>query len=135
MRLILSVPLFLYILLAANIIMWSGTEQTSPLNIIILEFTLPSTRAIIITVSDLFILSCFLALYIETFKATRTSNHVLIDHALSLCVFVVALIELMIFPRLGNTTFLVITVAALLDVIMGFTVTLSAARRDISFGG
>ena len=134
MRLILSVPLFLYILLAANIVMWSGTEQTSPLNIIALEFTLPSTRAIIITISDLFILSSFFALYIETFKATRTSNHVLIDHALSLCVFVVCLIELLIFPRLGNTTFLVITVAALLDVIMGFTVTLSAARRDISFG-
>lgn len=134
MRLILSVPLFLYVLLAANVVMWSGTGQSSPLNIIVLEFTLPSTRSIVITLSDVFILSSFLALYIETFKATRTSNHVLIDHALSLCVFVVCLIEFLIFPRLGNTTFLVITVAALFDVIMGFTVTLSAARRDISFG-
>lgn len=135
MRLILSVPLFLYILLAANVVMWSGTEQTSPLNIIVLELPLPSTRDIILTISDVFILSSFLALYIETFKATRTSNHVLVDHALSLLVFVICLIELLIFPRLGNTTFLVITVAALLDVIMGFTVTLSTARRDISFGG
>ena len=135
MRLILSVPLFMYILLAANLIMWSGAEQTSMLNIILLEITLPSLRVLIITVSDLLILVSFLALYIETFKATRTSNHVIIDHALSLCVFIVCLIEFLIFPQLGNTTFLVITVASLLDVVMGFTVTLSTARRDISFGG
>ncbi len=135
MRLILSVPLFLYILLAANVLMWSGTEQTSPLNIILMQLTLPSSRDMVITVSDLFILASFFALYIETFKATRTSNHVLVDHALSMLVFVACLIEFLIFPRLGNTTFLVITVAAFLDVIMGFTVTLSAARRDISFGG
>lgn len=132
---ILSVPLFLYILLAANLIMWSGAEQTSMLNIILMEITLPSTRTLIITTSDLLILISFLALYIETFKATRTSNHVIIDHALSLCVFIICLIEFLILPQLGNTTFLVITVASLLDVIMGFTVTLSTARRDISFGG
>ena len=135
MRLILSVPLFLYILLAANLIMWSGAEQMSMLNVILMEITLPSTRTLIITVSDFLILLSFLALYMETFKATRTSNHVIIDHALSLCVFVVCLIEFLIFPQLGNTTFLVITVASLLDVIMGFTVTLATARRDISFGG
>lgn len=134
MRLILSVPLFLYLLLGANIIMWSGTEQSSALNIIVAELTLPSTRDLIITVSDALILASFLALSIETFKATRTSNHVLVDHALSLLVFIVCLIELMVFPRLGNTTFLVITIASLLDVIMGFTVSLSTARRDISFG-
>ena len=135
MRLILSVPLFLYILLAANLIMLTGANQSSMLNVILLEITLPSTRDLILTVSDLLILSSFLALYVETFKATRTSNHVIIDHALSLCVFIVCLIEFLIFPQLGNTTFLVITVASLLDVVMGFTVTLSTARRDINFGG
>lgn len=134
MRLILSVPLFLYILLAANLIMWPHAEQMSMLNVILLEIVLPSTRALIITVSDLLILVSFLALYVETFKATRTSNHVILDHALSLCVFIVCLIEFLILPQLGNTTFLIITVASLLDVIMGFTVTLSTARRAISFG-
>ncbi|ASJ74628.1 hypothetical protein [Granulosicoccus antarcticus] len=90
MRLILSVPLFLYIVLAANLIMWSGTDESSLLNVILMELTLPSTRTLILTVSDLLILTSFLALYIETFKATRTSNHVIIDHALSLCVFIIS---------------------------------------------
>ena len=135
MRLILSIPLFLYVLIAANIIMLSGPVDQSMINIIIFEFNLPSNRKIIMTVSDAFILASLLFLYIETFKATRTSVISIIDHALSLLVFVVFLIEFLVVPRLGNTTFLIMTTASLLDVVMGFTVTISTAKRDIALGG
>ncbi len=135
MRLILSIPLFLYVLIAANVVMMSGPVDQSLINVILFEFLLPSGRKIILTVSDAFILASIFFLYIETFKATRTSNISIIDHALSLLVFVVFLIEFLVVPRLGNTTFLIATVASLMDVVLGFTVTISTAKRDITFGG
>lgn len=134
MRLILSIPLFLFIAIAANLVMLGGNLQEPVLNVILFEFSLPSARTVVLTVSDALILASVGALYIETFKATRTSVHAIIDHALSLGVFVLCLIEFLILPRLGNTTFLIITVASLMDVVMGFTVTISTAKRDINFG-
>lgn len=88
-----------------------------------------------LTVSDAFILISVFFLYIETFKATRTSVISIVDHALSLLVFVIFLIELLVVPRLGNTTFLIMTAASLMDVVMGFTVTISTAKRDFTMGG
>jgi hypothetical protein len=135
MRLILSIPLFLYVLIAANFVMLSGPIDQSLINVIAFDFLLPSGREIIITISDVFILASIFFLYIETFKATRTSTISIIDHALSLFVFVIFLIEFLVVPRLGNTTFLIATIASLMDVVMGFTVTISTAKRDINFGG
>ena len=40
------------------------------------------------------------------------------------------LVELITVPRLGNGVFLVIVLTTLIDVIAGFTVTISSARRD-----
>jgi hypothetical protein len=132
MRWILSIPLFLYLLIAANFVMIAGPVEESMMNIIITEFMLPSTRHIIITVSDLLIIASLLFLYIETFKATRTSTASIIDHVLSLVVFLIFFVEFLIVPRLGNTTFLIMMVGALMDVVMGFTVTISTARRDFT---
>lgn len=134
MRLIISIPLFLYVLIAANFVMLTGSPDESILNIIVFEFSLPSQRTIVLTVSDSFILASVFFLYVETFKATRTTISSIIDHALSLVVFVIALIEFLVVPRLGNVTFMIITVAALMDVVMGFTVTISTAKRDFSVG-
>jgi len=86
-------------------------------------------------VSDAFILASIFFVDIETFKATRTSTISIVDHALSLLVFVVFLIEFLVVPRLGNTTFLIATVASLMDVVLGFTVTISTAKRDVTFSG
>lgn len=132
MRVILSIPLFFYLLIAANLIMLSGPIDQSMLNVIITEFSLPSQRAVILTVSDTFILCSLFFLYIETFKATRTSVISIIDHAFSLLAFVIFLIEFLVIPRLGNPTFLIMTVASLMDVVIGFTVTISTAKRDFS---
>lgn len=134
MRLIMSIPLFLYILVAANIVMLTGHTEQSMLNVILFEFSLPSQRTVIITISDTFILLSVFFLYIETFKATRTSVISIIDHALSLLVFVVFLIEFLVVPQLGNATFLILTITSLMDVVMGFTVTISTAKRDFTMG-
>lgn len=135
MRWILSIPLFAYMLIAANLVMLTGPADQSMLNIIVHEMMLPSDRQIVLTVSDIFIIATFFILYIEVFKATRVSTGTQIEHALSLVVFIVALWQFLTYPRLGNVTFLIIMLAALMDVIIGFTVTISTAKRDLSLGG
>ncbi len=134
MRLILSIPLFFYLLIGANIVMLTGPIDQSMLNVIIYEFKLPSQRVVILTVSDAFIMASLFFLYIETFKATRTSVISIIDHAFSLLAFVIFLIEFLVIPRLGNPTFLIMMLASLMDVVMGFTVTISTAKRDFTMG-
>ena len=136
MRAILSLPLFLYLMIVANVLMLGRAPgDPSMINAILFELPLPSGREVPITVSDALILTAIVFLYFETFKATRTSVISIIDHSVSLFVFIVFLVEFMVVPQVGNTTFLILTVASLLDVVMGFTVTISTARRDLAVGG
>jgi len=134
MRLVLSIPLFLYLLVAANVLMLTPHASGSWLNVVLGEIMLPSQREMVLTVSDLLIVMGVLSLYIETLKATRTSIVSIVDHGLSLLVFVFFLIELLVVPEVGNTTFLILAVCSLMDVVMGFTVTISTARRDLAVG-
>ena len=134
MRYLLSIPLFLYLFVGANLAMLSGTASGSLLNVVLLDLPLPSGRELLLTISDAFIIAGVLSLYIETLKATRTSIVSIVDHGLSLLVFIGFLIELMLVSEVGNTTFLILGVCSLMDVIMGFTVTISTARRDLAVG-
>ena len=135
MRLFISIPLFVYLLIIANMVMLAGAPGQSMMNIIVADFGLPSGSRTIITVSDLLIIAGIFFLYIETFKATRTSVLSIVDHSLSLLVFVAFLIEYLVVEAVGNSTFLILAITSLMDVIVGFTVTISTAKRDLTFGG
>jgi len=52
-----------------------------------------------------------------------------------LLVFVAFLIEYLVVDAVGNSTFLILAITSLMDVIVGFTVTISTAKRDLTFGG
>lgn len=73
-------------------------------------------------------------LYCEVLKATRTGAGSIADHLLSTLLFVVCLLELVALPAFATGTFLLITLLTLFDLVTGFTVTITAARRDITLG-
>ncbi|MDJ0740221.1 MAG: hypothetical protein QNJ91_10915 [Gammaproteobacteria bacterium] len=92
------------------------------------------------SVHDAFIVAGVLILYFEIFKSTRTGVSSVLDHTLSTLVFVVFLIEFLTVAACGTSTFFILALMALLDVIAGFTVSIVAARRDFGvnnpgFGG
>jgi hypothetical protein len=93
---------------------------------------LPSGASWSFAIGDLLLLLSVIALYFEILKATRTSQASVLDHILSLFSFVACLIGFLLVPSLGTSTFLLIMVMALFDVIAGFTITISTARRDFS---
>ncbi len=133
LKLIFSIPLFAYLLIAFNIIIFSGNaDPLVTLNKVIFDFDVPSDAHIALTVSSVFILTGIVFLYIEILKSTRASVFAIVDHGLSMLVFVIFLIEFIAIPEVGNSTFLTLTVLTLADVIAGFTVSISTARRDIS---
>jgi hypothetical protein len=73
-------------------------------------------------------------LFFEVLKATRTGGATVIDHAFSMMVFVVCLILFLIWDRAATSTFFLLMLMAMIDVIAGFSVTITAARRDHSVG-
>ena len=80
---------------------------------------------------DLLLVVGLLLLCVEVYRATSSSTAAILNHVLSLVVFIIALIDLLVMPRMANMTFFLIVLMTLSDVIAGFTVTISTARRDI----
>ncbi|MFA5951213.1 MAG: hypothetical protein WC807_13110 [Hyphomicrobium sp.] len=87
------------------------------------------------TWGDLILIVTLLMLFIEILKATYTSTASLVDHGLSMLVFIAALIEFIVVPQAATSVFFLLLVALLIDVIAGFTIGIRVAKRDIGFGG
>ena len=93
--------------------------------------TLPSTAAWKFTVHDLFLLVGLFLLYLEILKSTRSGRGQIVEHIVSMLVFVGCLLLFLLVRKTGSTTFLLITAMSAIDVIAGFTVSIVAARRDL----
>lgn len=80
------------------------------------------------------ILLGIILMYWELYKSTLTSGLVVFDHALSTFAFIVYFGLWLGQPWAGNSLFLTLTLMALLDVVAGFTISVTSARRDVSVG-
>ncbi len=125
-----SLPLLIVLWLIYNGLMLAGEAPTA-LSSVLLRITLPSNAAWSITLGDLLVFTGVLLLYVEIFKATSSGTASIIDHSLSMLVFLLFLVEFLIAPQAGNSVFFILTLMALIDVIAGFSVTIVAARRDV----
>jgi hypothetical protein len=86
------------------------------------------------TMGDLLIVIALILLFVEIVKSTRTSNASVIDHLLSTFVFVAFLVEFLLVKGAAHSVFFTLMVIALFDVLAGFSVSLRAASRDVTFG-
>jgi hypothetical protein len=131
-KIFLNIPLFLILLIAYNILEFSpaGPETGSVLHKTLFEFRLMSGATVTIDVSDLLIVIGLHAVYFEILKSVRSSVSTIINHTLSLIVFIVFLVEFLMVRHAGTPSFLILTIMSLLVVIAGFTVSISSARRD-----
>jgi len=81
---------------------------------------------------DLLVVVGLVFLFFEILKATRTGTSSLVDHALSMGLFIFCLIEFLLVPLAATSTYFLLTVIALIDVVAGYSVTITSARRDMS---
>lgn len=132
MFVIRSIPLLAFLWAAYTLLTgFSDGGITSTL----FSFTLPSGADWQITTGDLLIFLGVIFLYIEIFKATRTTAGSIVDHTLSMVVFIGMLLQFILSPAAGTSVFAALCLMALVDVVAGFTVTIISARRDFGFGG
>jgi hypothetical protein len=85
------------------------------------------------TWGDLILFVTIVILFIEIVKATYTSASGLVDHGLSMLVFMAVLIEFIVVPQAATSVFFLMMVALLVDVVAGAIISIRVARRDIGF--
>lgn len=129
-----AIPLFIVPFVLYNLLLL-GSDVSATLNAALFTADLMSGAHWVFSTHDAFVVGGVLVLYIEIFKSTGTGMSSVIDHTLSVLVFIAFLVEFLLVAGAGTSTFFVLSLMSLLDVIAGFTVSIVAARRDFAFGG
>jgi hypothetical protein len=84
---------------------------------------------------DLLIAFAALLLFGEMLKATRIGVRTVVDHGLSLILFLGMVVEFLLVPQAATSTFFLLLVLSFIDVLGGFAVTLRTAQRDLTVEG
>ena len=85
--------------------------------------------------SDLLVALAILLLFGEVMKSTRIGVRTVVDHALSLILFLAMLVEFLLVKQAATGTFFLLLVISFIDVLGGFAVTLRSAQRDLTVEG
>ncbi|ABS63180.1 conserved hypothetical protein [Parvibaculum lavamentivorans DS-1] len=126
-----TLPLMAIAIIAYNIIVYlTGLTMDSQITTI----TLISGAMWTITVGDLLLFLGLMLLFLELINSTKTGASTIVNHALSMLVLLIALVQFIVLPQFGTSTFFMLVLLALFDVVAGFTVTITAARRDFTVG-
>ncbi|MET0436229.1 MAG: hypothetical protein ABW043_01915 [Devosia sp.] len=125
---LLVVPFVLYniavfVFFGGNPVNWGAGLFSIPM---------PSGMPWAITAGDLLLVVGILALFFEVLKSTQTARNSIIEHMLSMLLFVVFLIEFLLVGAASSSVFFLLMVMSLIDVVAGFTVSITSASRDVS---
>lgn len=131
-----SLPLIIlsFILYNAIVLFGAGAPEQILSTPMLPKIRMLSGGEWVFTYGDFIICLTLILLFIELLKSTYTSSASLVDHGLSMLVFVACLVEFLAVQKAASSVFFIITVAALIDVIAGYTIGIRTARRDLSIG-
>ncbi|WP_375452468.1 hypothetical protein [uncultured Devosia sp.] len=88
-----------------------------------------------ITAGDFLLVVALVCLFFEVLKSTRTGSSSIVEHMLSMVVFVLFLIEFLLAGAASSSVFFLLMVMSLIDVVAGFAVSITGAGRDVTMGG
>ncbi|HCX68482.1 hypothetical protein [Parvibaculum sp.] len=126
-----TLPLMAIVIIIYNVVVYlTGLSMESQIT----SITLISGAVWTLSVGDLIVYVGLLLLFLELVNATKTGASTIVNHALSMLVLLIALVQFIVLPQFGTSTFFALVLFALFDVIAGFTVTITAARRDFTVG-
>ncbi|MEL6663427.1 MAG: hypothetical protein AAFR33_10510 [Pseudomonadota bacterium] len=87
-----------------------------------------------LTNADMLILLALAFLFLEILKSTSTGTATIMNHAISMVLFIACLILFLLSQNFATSTFFILTIMTLLDVLAGVVVTIVSARRDFAVG-
>ena len=132
-----AIPLIAIAFILYNLLALVGINFNSAIFSVPMPSSRPPESIVkwVFTWGDLLIMVTLLMLFIELLKSTYTSTSSLVDHALSMVLMIVCLIEFLLVKQAATSVFFIILFATVIDVIAGYTIGIRVAKRDVSFGG
>ncbi|MDI7773785.1 hypothetical protein [Asticcacaulis sp. EMRT-3] len=134
---LLLIPVAIYNLLAI-IAMLGGSDAGAAYNattqvLFHLPMPSPGTRWEV-SIGDIILFGSLICLFFELLKSTKSDKVAIVNHSLSMVLFIVCLVEFLLLRPFATSTFFLVTSMTLMDVLAGFIVTAISARKDIDFG-
>lgn len=140
---LIALPLLVIPVVLYNIVVLTGGTGAAELGAVTAEaglrdalFSVPMASGArwSVGVGDLILFLSLILLFFELLKSTSSQKVAIVNHALSMILFVVCLVEFLLIPGFATSTFFLVLAMVMLDVLAGFIVTIIAARRDMDFG-
>ena len=85
----------------------------------------------VLTWEDLLLVFAIFLLWIEIIKSTRIGMRSIMDHVLAMALFIAMLVEFLLVRQAGTSTFFLLMIIALVDVLAGFIVSIRSSQRRL----
>ncbi len=85
----------------------------------------------VVTWEDMLLAFAILLLAIEIMKSTRMGMRSIIDHVLAMALFIAMLVEFLLVRQAGTSTFFLLMMIGLVDVLVGFIVSIRSSQRRV----
>ena len=125
---LLLIPFAIYNIIAFLMpgVSWTGT---------IITVHMMSGADWTMSAGDMLVVLGIVVLFGEVMKSTRIGMRTVVDHALSLILFLGMLVEFLLVKQCATATFFLLLVISFIDVLGGFAVSLRSAQRDLTVEG
>lgn len=134
---LIAIPLLIVPVVIYNLVILLGGNApdaalgpASVLSEVLFSVPMTSGASWSVSVGDLILFLSLILLFVELLKSTSSQRVAIVNHALSMLLFVVCLVEFLLLPGFAGSVFFLILTMVLLDVLAGFIVTIIASRRD-----
>ena len=126
---IIGFPLLLIPFAIYNIIVFltPGVGWTAPVTTV----HMMSGEDWVLTWEDILLALAILLLAVEIAKSTRIGIRTIIDHMLAMLVFIAMLVEFLLVQKAGTSTFFLLMMIALVDVLVGFIVSVRTSQHQV----
>ncbi len=112
-----------------------GREASVDLGTVAFITPLPSDASWVMFYGDIFICIIMVSIFLEVVRQASGEISKPQTHMISLSVFVLSLVEFLLFKPFGNSVFFIFLLAALIDFVVTWLSTIIRARRDIRLTG
>jgi hypothetical protein len=133
-----SIPLMVIPFILYNVIVFLSGNTLEPNMVlgkeILPKIRLPSGGEWQFTWADLIMVLTLIMLFIEIVKSTHQGQAAMLDHGLSMLIFIVCLIEFGLVRQAGTSAFFFLTIATLIDVVAGYTIAIGVAKKSLNMG-
>ena len=125
---LLLIPFTIYNMIA---FLTPGVSWTSPATTV----RMMSGQDWVLTWEDILLAVSIFLLWIELIKSTRIGMRGVMDHILSMALFIIMLVEFLLVQQAGTSTFFLLMIIALVDVLAGFIVGIRSSQRQVEIEG